>query len=161
MNSPLQPTDEQIAAAQLRLVLDEKLGRQTSEIIREIATHRPAGDQQPSTPWQPPVEGDPTSLRLLRRLSDSELSETLAKSPWDTRWATLFVDYVDIGGSNPRAEVHLVDIAGRSRRVDILTNLGRALRESGRPAEAAQVFEEALALDPGQQPDNPDAEDQG
>lgn len=34
---PLRVTEEQIAAAQLRLMLDEKLGRQTPELVRRIA----------------------------------------------------------------------------------------------------------------------------
>ncbi|MGH3925757.1 MAG: RNA polymerase sigma factor, partial [Pseudonocardiaceae bacterium] len=33
----MRVTDEQVAAAQLRLVLDEKLGRQTPELVRRIA----------------------------------------------------------------------------------------------------------------------------
>lgn len=36
-DSLLRVTDEQVAAAQLRLVLDEKLGRQTPELVRRIA----------------------------------------------------------------------------------------------------------------------------
>ena len=35
--APLRVTEEQIAAAQLRLVLDEKLGRQTPKVVRQIA----------------------------------------------------------------------------------------------------------------------------
>ena len=36
-SAPLRVTEEQVAAAQLRLVLDEKLGRQTPEVVRQIA----------------------------------------------------------------------------------------------------------------------------
>lgn len=36
-DSLLRVTDEQVAAAQLRLVLDDKLGRQTPELVRRIA----------------------------------------------------------------------------------------------------------------------------
>lgn len=36
-------TDEQIAAAQLKIVLDEKLGRHTSDLVRRIAALDPEG----------------------------------------------------------------------------------------------------------------------
>lgn len=46
MNSSLRPTDEQIAAAQLRVVLDGKLGRETPEIVQEIAAHPSVADHR-------------------------------------------------------------------------------------------------------------------
>lgn len=36
-------TDEQIAAAQLKIVLDEKLGRHTPDLVRRIAELDPEG----------------------------------------------------------------------------------------------------------------------
>lgn len=42
-------TEEQIAAAQLRLVLDRKLGRDTPDIVHQIAAHAPADDVNSQT----------------------------------------------------------------------------------------------------------------
>ena len=48
-NPPIRVTEEQIAAAQLRLVLDEKLGRQTPEVVGWIAAMASAGSAVPQT----------------------------------------------------------------------------------------------------------------
>lgn len=52
-NPPLHITEEQIAAAQLRIVLDEKLGRQTPNVVQQIAAMTGVGsfeDTLTSTP---------------------------------------------------------------------------------------------------------------
>ncbi|NUT48938.1 MAG: hypothetical protein HOV94_16765 [Saccharothrix sp.] len=55
MSPPLRFTEEQIAAAQLRIVVDQKLGRPTPEIVRQIANQRPSEDPEPSaTPQSAP-----------------------------------------------------------------------------------------------------------
>lgn len=60
MSPRLQFTEEQIAAAQLRIVVDQKLGRPTPEIVRQIANHRPAEGIEPSaTPRS--TSGDPSA----------------------------------------------------------------------------------------------------
>lgn len=49
-------TDEQVAAAQLRVVLDAKLGRETPDWIRHLAGRSPTSDSAPTT------VDDPTTL---------------------------------------------------------------------------------------------------
>lgn len=44
---PLRVTEEQIAAAQLRIVLDEKLGRQTPNVVRRIAAMTSVESDEP------------------------------------------------------------------------------------------------------------------
>lgn len=46
MSDPLEVTEEQIAAAQLRIVLDEKLGRETPAVVRRIAAAEPSGGRR-------------------------------------------------------------------------------------------------------------------
>jgi hypothetical protein len=67
MDSPLpRVTEEQVAAAQLRLALDEKLGRQTPEIVHKIAAMtRSDRDEPENTPaqlrvWDLDVPADPS-----------------------------------------------------------------------------------------------------
>lgn len=82
MNSQPQPTDEQIAAAQLRVVLDEKLGRDTPEIVREIAAGRSAtarrehvrlSREDDAIAMKDPLTGLPN-----RRALDERLAELIA-----------------------------------------------------------------------------------
>lgn len=82
MNSPLRPTDEQIAAAHLRIVLDEKLGRETPEIVREIAAHHP-GTARRQHDQDGVVVQDPLTGLPNRRALDERLAEliTLPGSP--------------------------------------------------------------------------------
>lgn len=66
MDSPLpHVTAEQVAAAQLRLALDEKLGRQTPEVVRRIAAmtggDRDTPDPSQVSPATMPANPDPVS----------------------------------------------------------------------------------------------------
>ena len=66
MDSPsFRATEEQIAAAQLRLVLDERLGRQTPEIVRRIAAIMSDGSMERQHP-SPDPEAEPVSARMSR-----------------------------------------------------------------------------------------------
>jgi tetratricopeptide (TPR) repeat protein len=47
MNQPLRVTEEQIAAAKLRIELDTKLGRETPALLRDIAAATPSRPDEP------------------------------------------------------------------------------------------------------------------
>lgn len=51
MDAEGEPTEEQVAAVQLRVFLDEKLGRSTPDIVRDIAAHG-----APEPPERPPEQ---------------------------------------------------------------------------------------------------------
>jgi uncharacterized protein YukE len=58
MSPSLRPTEEQVAAAQLRVEVDKKLGRATPDAVREIAAYHPTSDL--AQPRQPLVVADTT-----------------------------------------------------------------------------------------------------
>jgi len=49
-NEPLEATRVEIAAAKLRLLVDDKLGRESDEVIKAIASARPIEDGEKSRP---------------------------------------------------------------------------------------------------------------
>lgn len=49
-NEPLEATRVEIAAAKLRLLVDDKLGRESDEVIKAIASARPIEDGEESRP---------------------------------------------------------------------------------------------------------------
>lgn len=67
MSQPRNLTEEHVAAAQLRLILDEKLGRTSPEVIRRIATMASSERSVPtgSRTTEASPEGATTPLRVL------------------------------------------------------------------------------------------------
>lgn len=72
LSPDVQLTDEQIAAAQLRIEVDRKLGRPTPQVVRDIANQgptKPSAAQAPNTPpWAQAVHPDDEPVRNRARV---------------------------------------------------------------------------------------------
>jgi repressor LexA len=55
MSEPLRPTAEQVAAAQLRVILDRRTGRTTPAVVHEIAQTTPADQPRPAARPHPGI----------------------------------------------------------------------------------------------------------
>lgn len=80
VGSPLQVTDEQLAAAQLRLVLDEKLGRPTPELVRRIAAMAKTEPGESEAASSPPENVVKASSPQDPRSHEIDCSEVLSEA---------------------------------------------------------------------------------
>lgn len=142
MNAPLQPNEEQIAAAQLRIELDKKLGRETPEIVREIATYRPT--TRPTQHLRPLAKTDqydatqahPHTLKDLARTLERDEAETLLH-----RLAAIHRQRDEAANAIARWRA-----AQPPQEPELLNNLALTLRDVGRKNEAIDVLREALTI---------------
>ncbi|HEX2248490.1 MAG TPA: hypothetical protein VHH13_13170, partial [Arthrobacter sp.] len=109
-NFQLRVTDEQVAAAQLRAVLDEKLGRRTPELVRRIAvmtggSERAEGEATSSHPVSstPSVSAATEPTHQASRPYQGDCGEVLAEV-WlfldnedDHEWSEVLKRHLDDG----------------------------------------------------------------
>ncbi|WP_143268506.1 hypothetical protein [Amycolatopsis vastitatis] len=101
MTQPHRVTEEQVTAAQLRLILDEKQGRSTPEVVRSIANSLPgdevAGTKPSSVPTAPEVDEDETA-ETTKEASPSPYSGLEGFLAGETKHVRqVFIDYPNVG----------------------------------------------------------------
>ncbi|HYQ69992.1 tetratricopeptide repeat protein [Actinophytocola sp.] len=135
MNAPLQPTDEQIAAAQLRIELDKKLDRGTPEIVRQIATYRPT--TRPTQDLRPPTTTDqyhpaqapPHTWRTWEAETPADRLAAIRRQ----------ADFA-------RNAIERARAAQPPQEPELLNNLALALRDAGDPDQAIDLLRQALTI---------------
>ncbi|MFJ1768003.1 hypothetical protein ACIOD2_47340 [Amycolatopsis sp. NPDC088138] len=131
-------TDEQVAAAQLRVFLDEKRGRTTPELVRKIANSLP-GDEvvgvMPGEPAGPSPSPSPApdlteTHEILRQfiVQSEKIRHELASGSY--------------GRHTPIRDVHDVDVAHLNRQ---LLWLPHQVNEMSKQ-DMKEAFEKALEL---------------
>ena len=121
-SAPLNVTEEQVAAAQLRLVLDEKLGRQTPEVVRQIAAMTgvvPAERKRTSPPTSPSITEVTTPLRSLsvpRQKDEAQppVEELKATPPVTHQDPEAAPEADPLGGHREDAEQRLTLLIGKA-----------------------------------------------
>ncbi|MFC6088095.1 tetratricopeptide repeat protein [Saccharothrix lopnurensis] len=161
-------TEEHIAAAQLRLVVDQKLGRETPDIVREIAAMTSAQDVIPAGGDSDPPQSDPAAAGINIKVlgpvkipSDSQSARGVVIGGvtgdaigGPTAAAKLARDLADIVDRHPEATEDVFNAVRRMAQTNhdyktevlALNRLASLLAEQGRHAEAIKHYQQVREL---------------
>lgn len=136
-DSLLRVTNEQVAAAQLRLVLDEKLGRQTPELVRRIALMPKVEPGEPEADSSHTASVVETSSPQDPRRHEIDCSEVLAE-------AWLFVDDENNQERRDLLKRHLDECSSCQEDVALKEHLKALLARKGGGDPAADTLKQQV-----------------
>lgn len=162
-------TEEHIAAAQLRLVVDQKLGRETPDVVREIAAMTSAQDVIPASGDSDPPQSDPAAASVNIKVlgpvqipSGSQSTRSVVvvggvtgdAIGGPTAAAKLARDLADIADRHPEAAEGVFNAVRRMAQTNhdyrtevlALNRLASLLAEQGRHDEAIKHYQQVREL---------------
>jgi mycothiol system anti-sigma-R factor len=136
-DSLLRVTDEQVAAARLRLVLDDKLGRQTPELVRRIAAMTGAKGDEREGISSHKVRVEEASPPQIPRPYETDCREVLAE-------AWLFLDDESNQERRELLERHLDECSSCREDFDLKEHLRALLARKGGGDHAVDALKQRL-----------------